>query len=137
MSLRWWRQYVSWCSDPKVQLLEEYEQRRHVMLLGMQAQGDLEKATEQHICFFLRITPDEWKKTKKKFLLRGLIADNGDGCISIPAWEKRQGKHDISTPRVQLWRKQHTCVKCGMEHRSVQNTDQGQTIHCPNNCHEK
>ena len=128
--MQWIRLYQSWSSDPKVQRLSETDQRRHVMLLLMRAEGNLESAADDEIAFFMRISEKEWTETKDTFIKKGLMSDNASG-YDIPAWGRRQPKWDHSSERVKLWRKDHTCPDCNTLHKEVLLATDGKMIYCP------
>jgi hypothetical protein len=123
--------YCEWCSDPKVQTLSEQDQRRHIMLMLLCKMGDLEKATDDDVAFFMRLPSEEWLATKERLFKRGLISCNDNGKTCIPTWEKRQGKMDHSTERVRKWRKEHTCPDCRTIDKEVQLSTVGHMVYCP------
>ena len=129
--MRWCRLYAEWASDPKVQRMSEPMQRRHIMLLCLCCTGDLEKASDEDIAYFLRIGDSDWQTTKEIFEQKGLLNVNGNGTVSLPAWQKRQPRRDHSTKRVQKWRRKHTCPECKMQATSVMVNENGVLEHCP------
>lgn len=105
MANPWFRMYAEFATDPKVQLLSEVDQRRFVMLLCVRCCNDdvtlHVTMTDENIAFQLRISADEWAKTKANLLSKNLITKN-----NLPtAWDKRQYKSDTSNDRVKAYRK--------------------------------
>jgi len=88
--------YHEFATDPKVQMLNEVDQRRYVMLLCLKCcNGDV-TLHETEVAFQLRVTVDELRETKQRLMDKGLIDD-----AYIPtAWDKRQYASDSSAARV-------------------------------------
>lgn len=130
--MEWIRLYQSWASDPKIQRCSEIDQRRHVMIMLMRAEGILDTASDEDIAYFMRISDEDWVKTRDRFLDKNLIEHNDNGVgYDIPAWGRRQPKYDHSTERVKLWRKQHTCPDCKTVDKEVLLATDGKMVHCP------
>lgn len=98
--MKWLRLWTEWGHDPKVQLMPEHMQRRHVMLLVLRRQCDPCLFTDEEIAKYMNITLDEALETKDLFKRRGFI-DNG---WEVLKWKERQFESDTSTARVQKHR---------------------------------
>lgn len=98
--MKWFRLWHEWATDPKIQLMSEEMQRRHVMLLCLRRQCDPAIFTDEEIAKYMRIDMDELFKTKELFEKRGFI-DNG---WNVLAWEKRQFEHDSAAERMRKYR---------------------------------
>lgn len=96
---QWFRMYSEFATDPKVQMMSEQDQRRLVMLFCMRCNGDV-TLHETHIAFHLRITIEEWRKTKEVFIANGFI----DSDNKLLNWDKRQYRSDSSLERVRKHR---------------------------------
>lgn len=96
MANPWFRMYSEFAHDPKVQRLSEPDQRRYMMLLCLRCSNGDVTLHETDVAFQLRITDDEWMKTKAVLVERGLI----DSDNKPTAWEKRQFATDSSAARV-------------------------------------
>lgn len=104
MANQWFRMYAEFATDPKVQMLSEADQRRYVVLLCIRCSNDDETLHETmsdcNVAFQLRISEEEWAKTKAVLLSKKLIDKN-----NLPvAWDKRQYKSDSSYERVKAYR---------------------------------
>lgn len=103
MANPWFRMYAEFANDPKVQMLSETDQRRYIMLLCMRCGNGDVTLREQEIAFQLRISDEEWAKTRAVLLAKNLIQKN-----NMPtAWDKRQYISDVSTSRVYRHREKH------------------------------
>lgn len=100
MSNPWFRMYHEFATDPKIQMLSEEDQRRFVMLLCLKCCNGNETLQDEEIAFQLRISDENFQKTKRKFLEISLIDEN---CHPL-AWGKRQYLSDSSTERVRKHR---------------------------------
>jgi hypothetical protein len=99
--------YHEFATDPKIQRLSESNQRRFVMLLCLRCcNGDVTLQNED-VTFQLRISDEEWTKTRELFLSIGLINDQNLPC----AWDKRQKPADSSTERVRRFRNKHETLQ--------------------------
>jgi hypothetical protein len=96
MANPWFRLYAEFATDPKVQMLNETDQRRFIMLLCLRCSNGNETLQDETVTFQLRISNEEWAATKQVLLSKCLIdADN-----SPTAWDKRQFVSDSSAARV-------------------------------------
>jgi hypothetical protein len=106
MANQWFRMYSEFANDPKVQMMSEVDQRRLVMLFCFRCNGDVTLQDEE-VTFQLRISNEEWGRTKALFIQKGFI-DSGNNIIN---WDKRQFISDSSAARVARHRdkKKHGC----------------------------
>lgn len=96
MANPWFRMYAEFAMDPKVQMLNEADQRRFVMLLCLRCSNDGVTLQDEEVAFQLRISSEQWAATKAVFLEKKLI-----GTDNAPrAWDKRQYRSDSSAERV-------------------------------------
>lgn len=112
MANPWFRFYSEFMSDPKVQLLTEFNQRRLVMLFCMRCNGDV-TLQDVHVTFTLRISEQEWSESKARFVASGFI----DSENNLLNWNKRQYVSDSSTARVAKHRalqKQENVTTCNV-----------------------
>ena len=104
MANQWFRMYAEFATDPKVQMLSEPDQRRYMMILCLRcSNGDEtlhETMSDCNVAFQLRISGEEWAKTKAVLLSKNLI----DECNLPVSWDKRQYKSDNSYERVKAYR---------------------------------
>ena len=111
MSNPWFRMYHEFATDPKVQMLSEADQRRYIMLLCLCCSNVNETLHDDAYAFQLRISIDEWMRTKEELIAKNLIDETG-----MPSsWNKRQYVSDSSTARVKRHRekvKQQGNVTC-------------------------
>ena len=125
MANQWFRLYAEFAHDPKVQMLSEVNQRRLIMLFCFRCNGDVTLQDEE-VTFQLRITHEEWVKTKEVFLSKGFInLDN-----EILNWDNRQFISDSSAVRVAKYRdkkKQECNVTVTPQNRT--DTEQNRTEH--------
>lgn len=99
MANQWFRMYGEFINDPKVQMISETDQRRYIMLLCIKCNGDVTLHDEQ-VAFQLRISNEEWLKTKAVLVSKNLI-DNDNNPTN---WDKRQFVSDSSNERVKRHR---------------------------------
>ena len=92
----WFRMYGEFATDPKVQMMSEADQRRFIMLLCLRCSNDDVTLHETEIAFQLRISDEEWARSKALFISKGLIDDT---CKPV-AWDARQFVSDSSRARV-------------------------------------
>jgi hypothetical protein len=95
MANPWFRMYSEFATDPKVQMLNEADQRRLTMLLCLRC-NDHVTLHDEEVTFLLRISNDEWQVTKALFIDRGFINFDNE----ILNWDKRQFASDTSKNRV-------------------------------------
>lgn len=100
MTFPWFRMYAEFATDTKVQSMDETLQRRFIMFLCLQCNGEYERLSDDELAFALRISPAEIVTTRTVFKQKGFLDDNG----KIRNWNKRQYKSDSSTGRVRKHR---------------------------------
>ena len=93
-TMKWFRMHTDFYHNPKVQVLTEALQRRYVMLLCLQCEETYENSTSEELALSLRITVEDWEKTKEEFISRNLLDDKGN----IYGWENRQYISDLKDP---------------------------------------
>ena len=96
----WFRLYSEFATDHKIQMLNEADQRRFVMLLCLRCSNGDVTLQDAEIAFQLRINLEEWETTKKRFIEAKMIDRNS----RVLNWEKRQYLSDSSTERVRRHR---------------------------------
>lgn len=94
MANPWFRLYADILHNSKVQIVTEALRWRYVALLCLQCADQYENMPDDEVALSLRITLDEWLDTKKTFISRKLLHDDG----SIYGWEKRQYISDLKDP---------------------------------------
>ena len=99
MANQWFRLYSEFATDPKVQMLSEFDQRRFIMLLCVRCNGFV-TLHDAEVAFHLRISNDDWAETKARLVERKLITKDNNPA----AWDKRQAASDSSTERVRRYR---------------------------------
>ena len=96
MANPWFRLYSEFATDPKVQMLSEALQRRLIMLFCFRCSNDNVTLQDDEVTFMLRISNEEWQKTKQIFIEKGFINSQNE----VLNWDKRQFKSDTSKDRV-------------------------------------
>jgi hypothetical protein len=91
--------YSEFATDPKVQMLNEADQRRLTMLFCLRCNGHVTLQDEE-VTFLLRISNDQWTTSKALFIERGFINESNE----ILNWDKRQFASDTSKSRVAAYR---------------------------------
>jgi hypothetical protein len=99
MANPWFRMYSEFASDQKVQMMNEVNQRRLVMLFCVRCNVTT-ALRDDEVTFLLRISHEEWLMTKALFVDRGFI----DTHNKILNWDKRQFTSDTSKNRVAAYR---------------------------------
>ena len=99
MANQWFRLYGEFAHDPKVQMLNEIDQRRLIMLFCIRCNGNVSLQDEE-VVFQLRISEEEWQKSKKTFIEKGFINKHNE----VLNWDKRQYISDSSAERVAKFR---------------------------------
>lgn len=107
MPNQWFRMYHEFATDPKIQMLSEVDQRRFLMILCLRcSNGCVTLQTkdvtlqDEEVTFQLRITREEFDKTKHNLISRGMI----DEWCNPTNWDKRQFVSDTSNDRVKRFR---------------------------------
>lgn len=111
--------YAEFATDPKVQMLSEIDQRRFLMILCLRCcNGDV-TLQDTEVAFQLRVTPDEYAKTKVILTEKGLVGSDNKPT----SWDKRQMRSDTSNERVSRFReklKQEENATVTLQKRSVE-----------------
>lgn len=105
----WFRFYHDFANNPKVQMLSEVNQRRFVILLCLKCKYGAKALSDQSISFSMRISEEEWDKTKPVLLKANLIDEIGHPV----GWDKYQYVSDTSKDRTRKYRekkKRHSDV---------------------------
>lgn len=100
MANQWFRLYAEFATDPKVQMMSEADQRRFIMVLCIRCSNDDVTFQDEEIAFQLRISSEDWARSKAVFLQKGLIHEDNTPV----AWDKRQFVSDSSAERVRRHR---------------------------------
>lgn len=100
--LPWFRFYVDWLTNPKVQRVSETFQRRYVALLCLRRAGEIPGCDVETMAWHLRIPLVDMVETLAVLEAAGLWVD-GD----IFNFDKRNPASDSSTARVQKYRQKH------------------------------
>jgi hypothetical protein len=118
--LPWFRMYQEFAKDPKVQSMSESLQRRLVMLFCLQCSAELSKLSDDELAHALRIETSDLVSTLEIFREKGFL----DSKRRLRNWNKRQFKSDVSTERVQAFRKRSETVSATETKRhQIQSTD--------------
>ena len=96
MSNPWFRLYSEFANDPKIQMMSEADQRRFMMILCIRCSNGDVTLQDEEVAFQLRVSNEEWLRTKALFISKNLIDDDNKPV----AWDKRQFASDSSAPRV-------------------------------------
>lgn len=119
----WFRMYSEFATDPKVQMMSEADQRRFIMVLCMRCSNVDVTLQDEQVAFQLRISNEEWARTKALFLSKNLIDEDNKPL----AWDKRQYRSDSSAERVARHRekKKQECNVTVTPHiqKQIQKTD--------------
>ncbi len=99
----WLKLWCEWLDDPKVQMMSDAYQRRHICLMILKQRGYV-PCNNSAVAFALRVSNDEWLKTKEEFVSRGLCDDEND----IPSWITRQ---DLISPNTERSRRHRAKLK--------------------------
>ena len=86
MANTWFRVYSEFATDPKVQMLSEADQRRYIMLLCLRCSNGDVTLHDDEIAFQLRISNEEWVRTKGVLVAKELIGEDNKPT----KWDKRQ-----------------------------------------------
>ena len=100
MANQWFRLYAEFVTDPKVQMLSEQDQRRYIMVLCLRCSNGDVTLQDGEVAFQLRISNEEWLKSKSTFMEKNLTDDNNRPV----AWDVRQYVSDSSNERVKRLR---------------------------------
>jgi len=100
---KWFSLHAEILDDPKVQMLSEVDQRRFIMILCARCRNGNETFHDVSIAFQLRITLEEWLRTKETLIVSKLVTSDNKPTN----WDKRQKPRDLSTERVRRHRKRN------------------------------
>lgn len=103
MSNTWFRLYHEFGSDPKVQMMNEVDQRRLIMLMCLRCCNNVKRfrnVSDETVAFYMRVSLEQWRVSKDRFIKAGFI-DNRNNLLN---WDKRQFISDTSTSRVRKHR---------------------------------
>lgn len=118
----WFRMYGEFATDPKVQMLSESDQRRYIMILCMRCSNGDVTLQDEEVAFQLRISTEEWAKTKAILMGKGLVTESNQPT----AWDKRQFRSDSSAARVAAHREKKKKERNGdvtLQNRQANATD--------------
>lgn len=80
----WFRLYSEFADDPKVQMMSEAMQWRHLMLMCSKCKGETLHETE--MAFHWRVSKTDLAETKKVFISKGFT----DESWNLLNWNRRQ-----------------------------------------------
>lgn len=104
MAQPWFRLYVKFATDPKIQTMSEQDQRRWIMLLCLRGSDSLTEIMqyggEPELARVLNVSIGSLSETKAALLARNLITESWD----ITNWDEKQYVTDSSRDRVQRHR---------------------------------
>lgn len=106
---RWFRFYDDTINDPKVLKLSDKSYRIWVGLLCAASKNDGVLPPFEDLAILLRIKPEKLQPELEK-LIEAKLLDHTDAGIIPHNWNKRQYKSDVSTERVQRFRKRERNV---------------------------
>jgi hypothetical protein len=92
--LGWFRFYVDWLDNPKVQMLDATLQQRYIMLLCLRSMGEIPGMPTKTIAWRLRIDPQDFEDSLAILKENGLWTGE-----DVPNWDTRQYVSDSSTER--------------------------------------
>jgi hypothetical protein len=102
---QWFRAYEETLDDPKVQLLDPPLFKAWFNLLCLASLNGGVLPAMAHIAFRLRMPVLQAELTVSALIESGLFDQRDDGLIEPHNWNGRQYKSDVSTERVQRFRK--------------------------------
>jgi hypothetical protein len=102
---RWFRFYEDAIDDPKAQLLDPPLFKNWVNLLCLASRHAGVLPTKKEIAFALHRTVQQTEIILTQLMAKGLIDKREDGRLEPHNWSERQYKSDVSTGRVQQFRK--------------------------------
>ena len=95
MANPWFRLYHEFSTDSGVQMLNEVDQRRYLMVLCARCRNGDKPLHDETAAFEMRISKEDWEITKANLIESGLI----DSSSKPTGWDKRQYISDLSTSR--------------------------------------
>lgn len=118
---KWFRFYVDWLDNPKVQMLDATLQQRYIMLLCLRSMGEIPGMDAKAIAWRLRIDLSDFENSLKILKEKGLWTGK-----DIPNWNKRQYVSDCSTERSRKHRATSK-QRCSNGDATLQQRPQNQT----------
>lgn len=94
MKNTWFRLYNEIINDPKVLVFDECQRWRYVAVLCLHSNGQLVGRPDDEIALALRITVEEWQKTRDILKTRKLLEED----LKPHGWDKRQYLSDVKDP---------------------------------------
>jgi hypothetical protein len=102
---RWWRAYSASRNDPKIQTLsgDQFKAWYNLLCLAAESDGEIKSATEAAYALHM---PESKARAMVAILAgKGLLDIVSDGYFKPHNWDCRQYKSNVSTERVQQFRK--------------------------------
>jgi hypothetical protein len=106
---RWFRFYDDAINDPKILKLSDKLYRVWVGILCVASKNDGKLPSLDDMALMIRMKPEKLGEAIKSLMISGLIDEDGP-ILSPHNWNARQFKSDVSTERVQRFRKQQRNV---------------------------
>jgi energy-coupling factor transporter ATP-binding protein EcfA2 len=106
---RWFRFYDDAINDPKILKLSDKLYRVWVGILCVASKNDGKLPSLDDMALMIRMKPEKLGEAIKSLMISGLIDQDGP-ILSPHNWNARQFKSDVSTERVQRFRKQQRNV---------------------------
>jgi uncharacterized phage protein (TIGR02220 family) len=119
--MKWFRFYVDWLDNPKVQMLDATLQQRYIMLLCLRSMGEIPGMDAKTIAWRLRIEPQDFENSLEILKQNGLWTGK-----DIPNWDARQYVSDCSTERSRKHRATQK-DRCSNDDATLQERPQSQT----------
>lgn len=122
--MEWLRLYSGIVDDPKVMLISETLRWRYVALLCVASEEKKNGAlpVDKIVAFKLRISEEDWKRTKQELEQYGLIKYDENYNLVIDRWSTLFASFDNLRPSPATWkiiratvfeRDDYTCQYCG------------------------
>lgn len=111
-TMKWFRLYVELLDDPKVQLLSDKEFRTLINTWCAYAKNEGTLPDIRSLAFSFRSTEPSTRALIEKLKALGFLDETAtDGILEPHGWRNRQYVSDVSTGRVQQFRKQRREVR--------------------------
>jgi hypothetical protein len=101
----WWRAYDEAVDDPKLQQLKPELFKAWFNICCVTSQNGGKLPSLPSVAFKLRVKPEKARAIIAELAAAGLIDDDGIGNLAPHNWSKRQYRSDVSTERVERFRK--------------------------------
>lgn len=114
-SWKWFRFYPDIINDIRFQGMSEVMQRRLIMIMCLRPRFTKRARTDEHVAWYLRMTPKTTRKTKEFLMAKGFL----DASWNVLIWKDRQlderrGDKEWKKIRERIFdRDNYTCVYCG------------------------